>query len=203
MFLQGRGGAFALLGFLLLLFFWNTLVGFPGDRTFFWEDFLYQNYPYRAFEAEEVRSGSFPFWNPYQFGGMPFAADVQAASFYPPNLLLSLVVHDGRLDPWWVELEGIVHAFLGGIFLFALVRSRTGSVYASLVAAAGPYPTTGTLRRAGRRASEADSRIDDVDRGTRRPGDRLDCADPRSRHGRRRSGRRLHARRVGRDRRRP
>ena len=137
LFLRGRGGAFALLGLVLLLFFWNTLVGFPGDRTFFWEDFLYQNYPYRAFEAEEVRSGSFPFWNPYQFGGMPFAADVQAASFYPPNLLLSLFVHDGRLDPWWVELEGIVHAFLGGIFLFALVRSRTGSVYASLVAAVG------------------------------------------------------------------
>ncbi len=136
-FIQGRGGAFALLGLVLLLFYWNTLVGFPGGRTFFWEDFLYQNYPYRAFEAEEVRNGSFPFWNPYQFGGMPFAADIQAASFYPPNLLLSLVVHDGRLDPWWVELEGIVHAFLGGIFLFALLRSRTGSVYASLLAAVG------------------------------------------------------------------
>jgi hypothetical protein len=137
---RARGGgallALVVLAGILLVFYWKTLVGIPGGRTFFWEDFLEQNYPYRAFAAEEVRAGRLPFWNPFQFGGMPFVADIQAATFYPPNLLLALFVSDGRLDPWWVEAESVAHALLGGFFLFLLVRRWTGSAFASLFSGA-------------------------------------------------------------------
>lgn len=132
----GRGALLALLviGGLLLAFYSRNLVGFPGERTFFWEDFLEQNYPYRAFHAEELRAGRFPFWNPYQFGGMPFAADVQASVFYPLNVLLALFVTSGRLAPVWVEALSVFHALLGGFFLYLLVRFRTSCTYASIVA---------------------------------------------------------------------
>ena len=123
------------LAFLLLLFFWKNLIGFPFARTFFWEDFIYQNYPYRAFLAEQLRSGTLPLWNPFQFGGMPYVADVQAAAFYPPNALLALFVSSGRLDAVWVELLGIVHALAGGFFMGLLVRNRTRCTYAAAVAA--------------------------------------------------------------------
>lgn len=129
--------ALAVIAGVLLLFYWKTLIGFPAERTFFWEDFLYQNYPYRAFEAEELRRGVFPFWNPYQFGGMPYAADVQAAAFYPPNVLLSLFVSGGALDARWVEALSIFHALLGGFLLFLFVRTRTGCSWASLLAGVG------------------------------------------------------------------
>ncbi|MFH1279697.1 MAG: YfhO family protein [Candidatus Eisenbacteria bacterium] len=129
--------AFGLLAGVLLLFYWKPLIGFPGERTFFWEDFLYQNYPYRAFEAEELRRGDFPFWNPYQFGGMPYAADVQAAAFYPPNLALTLFVKEGALDPRWVEALSVFHALLGGFFFYLLLRSRAAGVWASLLAGIG------------------------------------------------------------------
>ncbi|RPJ41311.1 MAG: hypothetical protein EHM19_12240, partial [Candidatus Latescibacterota bacterium] len=126
--------ALLLLAAVLLLFYWKNLVGFPGGRVFFWEDFAEQNYPYRAFEAVELRRGSFPFWNPYQFAGMPFAADVQAAAFYPFNPLLALAAGGGRLSPVWVEGLGVLHALLGGFLLFLLVRYKTSSAYASILA---------------------------------------------------------------------
>ncbi|MFH1681444.1 MAG: hypothetical protein ABIH26_12490 [Candidatus Eisenbacteria bacterium] len=132
----GRGAllAVAVIGGILLAFYWRNLVGFPGERTFFWEDFLEQNYPYRAFEAEELRAGRLPFWNPYQFCGMPFVADIQAATFYPLNAGLALFVRDGRLAPVWVEAVSVLHALLGGFFLYLLVRYRTRCSYASILA---------------------------------------------------------------------
>jgi len=122
------------LGVVLLLYYWRNLIGFPFARTWFWEDFLYQNFPYRVFQALELRDGVFPFWNPYQFGGMPYAADVQAAAFYPPNFLLALAVAGNRLSPVWVELLSVAHALLGGFFLFLLARRLTRCAYASALA---------------------------------------------------------------------
>ncbi len=39
--------------------------------------------PWRQFLREELLSGSFPLWNPFILGGVPFAACVQAAPFHP------------------------------------------------------------------------------------------------------------------------
>jgi hypothetical protein len=133
--LGGARLALLVLAVLLLAFYWRNLVGIPGGRTFFWEDFLEQNYPYRAFEAIELRRGVFPFWNPYQFAGMPFVADVQAAAFYPLNAALALVAGPDSLSPVWVELEGVLHALLGGFFLFLLVRRTTRSDEAAILSA--------------------------------------------------------------------
>lgn len=44
--------------------------------------------PWRQFLREELLSGSLPLWNPFLLAGVPFAACVQAAIFYPLNLLL-------------------------------------------------------------------------------------------------------------------
>ncbi len=124
------------LAAMLLVFYWKNLFPIPFGQTFFWEDFVYQNYPYRAFLAEQLRQGVFPFWNPYQFAGMPYAADVQAAAFYPPNALLSLFVFDGRLDARWVELLEISHALAGGFLIALLVRYRMRCTYAATLAGA-------------------------------------------------------------------
>jgi Bacterial membrane protein YfhO len=42
-------------------------------------------HPYRAHLGERVREGDLPLWDPYRFAGLPFAANPQAAVWYPPN----------------------------------------------------------------------------------------------------------------------
>jgi hypothetical protein len=42
---------------------------------------------YKDYLAQAVRSGRLPLWNPHIGLGRPFLADVDAALFYPPNVL--------------------------------------------------------------------------------------------------------------------
>ena len=104
--------------FLLIIYFSPVLFG----KSFFWEDFLYQNYPYRFFAAVSLRHRVFPFWNPYIFGGIPFFADVQSAVLYPFNLILTFFVHNNILSYKVVEFQDIFHLFLAGIFMYMLLR---------------------------------------------------------------------------------
>jgi len=104
--------------FIPFLYFLPVLTG----KYFFWDDFLYQNYPYRVFAAVSLRHGTFPFWNPYIFGGIPFFADVQSAVLYPFNLILTLFVHNNVLSYKIVEIQDILHLSFAGIFMYILLR---------------------------------------------------------------------------------
>ncbi len=127
----------AVLAGASLLFYWPILVGPPLGKAWFWEDFLEQNYPYRAFQATYLREGIFPLWNPFIFGGLPYAADIQAGAFYPPHWILALFVSAGRLVPESYEALEILHAALGGLFMGLLARRLYGGRAAPLVAAVG------------------------------------------------------------------
>lgn len=48
--------------------------------SFFW--------PVYAFLGEQLRSGNVPGWNPYQFSGVPFAADAESGWTYLPAMLI-------------------------------------------------------------------------------------------------------------------
>src|ERR1051326_1606754 len=74
------------------------------QKAFFWEDFIYQYYPFRNFAAVSMNNGQLPLWNPFTFNGMPFQADIQTAVFYLPNLLLTLFVSSGRLPFYWLAV---------------------------------------------------------------------------------------------------
>lgn len=43
------------------------------------------NYPLRLLWATVIRHGELPFWNPYNFGGMPFLATMHPGIFFPVN----------------------------------------------------------------------------------------------------------------------
>ena len=108
-----------ILTLLAALFFRDILLG----TAYFWEDFLYQNYPFRVFAATSMASGQIPFWNPYVFGGMPFLADIQTAVFYLPSTALTLAVHHGTLTTFWLEVMILLHYPLAGGGMFYLARS--------------------------------------------------------------------------------
>ena len=94
--------------------------------------------PWRQFLREELLAGRLPLWNPYLLGGVPFAACVQAAPFFPVNLLL-----------FWLPAApfSLVAAFLkiffSGFFTALHVRrlgvSREGASLAGLAFSLGGF----------------------------------------------------------------
>lgn len=67
---------------LPLVFFWRETLGWLtlGDQ-----DAVFWFFPAYKFAAEQIRSGSFPLWNPYQYGGVPFFAEWQSGTLDPLN----------------------------------------------------------------------------------------------------------------------
>lgn len=75
-------------------------------------------YAFREFAASTLKAtGSFPLWNPYQFGGMPFVAAMHGDTFYP-TFLLRLVLPTDVAMTWGY----MVHVFLAGAFAYLFMR---------------------------------------------------------------------------------
>jgi len=74
-------------------------------------------YPYKAYAAEAIRSGSLPLWNPYLFMGVPFLANIQAAVLYPLNLPFYWLP-----APEMVNWSIVLHLFMAGAFTYGFAR---------------------------------------------------------------------------------
>ncbi len=81
-------------------------------------DPIQQYLPWRIFAVESVRDGLIPLWNPYQFLGTPFLANLQSTLLYPLNLLF--LVAGAR---YGFGISAIIHLILGGIFTYAFLRA--------------------------------------------------------------------------------
>ena len=114
-----NGQCVLVLALMVALFFHKILLG----QAYFWEDFLYQNYPFRYFASTSLAMGQLPLWNPYTFNGMPFLADIQTTVLYIPSLVLTLFVSNGALSYYWLEVMIILHFVLAGVGMFFLAQS--------------------------------------------------------------------------------
>lgn len=113
-------GALSLLALATAGFFWRVLtsadVFFPaggGDLA----SFLYPMY---VFISRSLHEGVLPLWNPYLYGGAPFAADIQTGLFYPIHLLTFLLVPDVSYRT--LEMLAILHIWLAGAFMYICLR---------------------------------------------------------------------------------
>jgi hypothetical protein len=95
--------------------------------------------PAYVYEAERVRHGGFPFWNPYQGAGVPFLATLQAGALYPARLLM-LLASPARAMGW----SALGHALLGLVATYALCR-RLGTSAAAAATAALVFTTAFAL----------------------------------------------------------
>lgn len=128
--------AISVLLMLPPLVFWAVWAPNAADRVMFGGDLLMGAYPTRVLVHRLFGLGELPLWNAYQLGGMPLLADVQAAVFYVPNLLLG-AWYAGREIPYLVlELLVIAHYALGAIGLYAFLRGLGVRPAAALVGAA-------------------------------------------------------------------
>jgi hypothetical protein len=96
--------------------------------------------PMQAFLHRELAAGNWPTWNPYAFGGMPFAGEPQSGVFYPPALLAN-----GLLAPANALIA--LCLFHYGIALLGtyLLCRRRGLAVAPATYAALAYGTSGLL----------------------------------------------------------
>lgn len=92
----------------------------PGDRLVSRQDsdtfayFLHM----RHFGFGHLANGLLPQWNPHIYSGVPYAANFQAALFYPPN-----VVYMALPLAKAVTADFALHVFLLGYFTFFLARA--------------------------------------------------------------------------------
>jgi hypothetical protein len=86
-------------------------------------------YAFREFAATTLRTtGSFPLWNPYQFGGMPYVAAMHGDIFYPTFLLRMLLPTDVAMT-WGL----MIHVFLAGAFTYMFMRRANFGFAGALV----------------------------------------------------------------------
>lgn len=111
---------FTLTG-LILLFFWRTWIPTADRLAFPVGDFTHQYWPLRRFVARELSAGRLPLWNPYLWGGQPGLADPQAAAFYLPVVISSLL-WGAEFSVFALELEVIAHVIWAGWGAYFLAR---------------------------------------------------------------------------------
>ncbi len=113
-------GALLVLAVITAAFFWRFLtsdsVYFPsggGDLA----SFLLPMY---TFIARSLRDGVLPLWNPYLYGGAPFAADIQTGLFYPLHLLVFTLVP--AVTYRLLENLAVLHVWLAGACMYVCLR---------------------------------------------------------------------------------
>jgi hypothetical protein len=124
---------------VLLLFIITTSIFFRDilfGNKFFWDDIAEYYYPFTVFAARQLAHFQLPFWNPYTFSGMPYLADFQAQTFYPPHTFMALFLKsNGMLPSKLVETIIIAHFVLAQYAMYAFARSRSISSWGAIIAA--------------------------------------------------------------------
>lgn len=106
---------------LLVIFLYFLPLFFPTPKFILTSEFLrsdnwHQNYPFKVFLSQSLKSGQLPAWNKYVSGGFPVLAEGQIGTFHLPNLILF-----GLLPPWLAWNLGYIVIFLlhfTGMFAF-------------------------------------------------------------------------------------
>ncbi|MBI5596120.1 MAG: hypothetical protein HY928_08540 [Elusimicrobia bacterium] len=126
-----RGGVFgprdarlaACLAGLCALFFAGLRL---AGRTFFWGDLLYIHFAWREVPALFAQAGALPLWNPFNYLGMPLAAEMQCAAWSPLTLPFHLLGFASALAAFQAA-----HYALTAVFWLLLLRAWGLSRWAS------------------------------------------------------------------------
>jgi hypothetical protein len=131
-------GALAVIALILgTLVVWYVHFVVPAKRVgLLGGDLFYYWLPSYSFEAERLRAGALPWWNPYQAAGVPFLATLEAGALYPARLLLLLTD-----VPTAMEWSALAHVVLAVVATYLLCRSL-GATRAGASAGAVVYGGT-------------------------------------------------------------
>lgn len=82
-------------------------------------DTLIFTWPARVYNAEMLRQGEIPFWNPSVFNGYPHFALIQNNVLYPLSTIFDLIEPVSGMG-----FSILLHLTLAGCFMFAFLRAR-------------------------------------------------------------------------------
>ncbi|HEX4965415.1 MAG TPA: hypothetical protein VF173_31685 [Thermoanaerobaculia bacterium] len=109
---------FLYAGPLLLLLILVFLPLVRGTETLVLRDVLNAHLPMKWSQAEAMRHGNFPIIDPYRAGGQPLAGNLNAAPFYPDNLLYLL-----GSTFWAFNVHFWLHLMIAPFAFYWLARS--------------------------------------------------------------------------------
>lgn len=89
-----------------------------SDGTLMGQDSATQFYPWYDYLGERLSTGQVPAWNPYQFGGAPFAGDPQSGWMYLPAMLIFTILPLPLAAPTFL----VFHLLLAGVAMYLLAR---------------------------------------------------------------------------------
>jgi hypothetical protein len=115
-----------LLSLLVLAMFPGVLL---GRVAFVFRDFGLFSYPVAFFHRECFWQGEVPLWNPYSFCGVPFLAQWNTMTLYPPTLIYLLLPLG-----WSLSLFCVLHLVWAGLGMYLLARHWTEHPLAAGVA---------------------------------------------------------------------
>jgi hypothetical protein len=122
-FLMSKAAFPLYLLFFAAVIFWKIIL--TKEYTILsYPDSSWQSYPWFQYIAQNLHRGSFPFWDPFTFGGRSFVGEAQTGAFYPLNVGMGLLPLNARgLLPVSV-IEGflVFHCFLASLFTYFLAR---------------------------------------------------------------------------------
>ncbi len=116
----------ALLALLIAACFYKVVFGL---ETFFYRDYGAFAYPLAFYHREAFWQGQMPLWNPYSFCGLPFLAQWNTLTLYPPSLFYLIFPLS-----WSLGVFNLAHMFWAGLGMYFLAHRWTGNRFAASVA---------------------------------------------------------------------
>jgi hypothetical protein len=115
-----------LLALLVFAAFPQVLLGL---QTFVVRDYGFYSYPTALFQQQCFQDGELPFWDPYNYCGVPFLAQWNTMPLYPPALIyLALPLS------WSLSFFCLLHLWFAGFGMYHLARRWTGNDFAAAFA---------------------------------------------------------------------
>ncbi len=115
----------------------------PGSfpSKFQYGDVIHQLYPWKTFTIDSLKNFTIPLWNPYNFSGHPFLADIQSAVFQPLNLLYLILAQP---IAWGLTVALQPFIALIGTYLFAkkIGLKKETAIFSSIGYAFSLYMST-------------------------------------------------------------
>src|ERR1041384_1679837 len=116
----------------------------PFKRVHLFSDIEVYHYPLQRYAFQSLKEGRLPQWDPSIYCGIPFAANIAAALFYPPNWLMYAASWRQRHLPFKaLEYFAFAHVAVGFMLFYLWRRPRRSerlpSALGAMVFACGGY----------------------------------------------------------------
>ncbi|MCX6791869.1 MAG: YfhO family protein [Candidatus Gottesmanbacteria bacterium] len=103
---------------------WTDLYAATNPRGVPYKNFLItdpirQQIPWRKLVVDDLKNGTLPVWDPYNFSGTPLLPNIQAGAWYPMNILFLFMPF---YIAWTVLI--IIQPILAALFLYFYLRNK-------------------------------------------------------------------------------